>query len=281
LGCIPLATPIAPRSHKDGNFHPLEDLYDSPVSQECLDSIYSSLKPWLRSGCGALLPETSFGSERALLLLDGHCSRNSPFLWKEFADERVDVLCFPAHVTHLIQPLDMFVNAEFKRVLKENLGKLSQPARKEKGGDFLSAIDDAVYACQRPMIIQGSFEEAGICPFAPSKILRKLPETCPDSLRPYRERPNLPHSLGNKVLTSQEMIQALKEGVVEEEDSEDDEELRAIQEELSWIRGRESCIIKHNEDEISECVSGEKCCQGYPERTEDAQIELEEFREGE
>jgi hypothetical protein len=117
--------------------------------------------------------------------LDGHSSRLSPALWRRFADARVDVLCLPAHSTHLLQPLDRFVNAEFNRQLRV----LQRPPGKRQQAKhllpFLFSLSTALRRATDPELIALSFAAAGIVPLDPRIILEELPEVCP----PYARAP--------------------------------------------------------------------------------------------
>jgi hypothetical protein len=46
-------------------------------------------------------------STRALLILDGHASRQNLALWKEFAELGIDVVTLPAHTSHILPPLQL------------------------------------------------------------------------------------------------------------------------------------------------------------------------------
>jgi hypothetical protein len=143
-----------------------------------------------------------------LLVVDGHCSRNAPGLWRKFGEAGVDVLCFPAHVTHLIQPLDLYVNSEFKRILQENIKEFTSANTELNIFSLLSAVDDAIYCGERPKLIRKSFSASGVIPFRPSYILEKLPEHCPESFR-RRSKSSSRFSLGNKVLTDSSVVHEL------------------------------------------------------------------------
>jgi hypothetical protein len=58
--------------------------------------------------------QSAFLQVRALLIVDGHCSRDIPDVWKEFNDNGVDVFMILPHTSHLVQPLDRNVNREIK-----------------------------------------------------------------------------------------------------------------------------------------------------------------------
>ncbi len=53
-----------------------------------------------------------------LLFLDGHSSREHSESLKLFSENHIDVMLFPSHCSHLLQPLDVGVFGPFKKYLK-------------------------------------------------------------------------------------------------------------------------------------------------------------------
>ena len=60
--------------------------------------------------------------ERALLLLDGHVSRNMSDALQLLQNAGIDLLIFPVHMTHLVQPLNRGPFGELKRFLRTRRG---------------------------------------------------------------------------------------------------------------------------------------------------------------
>ena len=60
-------------------------------------------------------------SQKAILFLDGHGSRNNAELMSLFKSENIEVIMFPPHLTHIIQPFDR-VRA---RPLKDSLSRIT------------------------------------------------------------------------------------------------------------------------------------------------------------
>jgi len=58
-----------------------------------------------------------------VLFLDGHNSRSSDTAMEMFSKNNIVVITFPAHCTHLIQPLDNGFFAAFKIWCKKNKNK--------------------------------------------------------------------------------------------------------------------------------------------------------------
>jgi hypothetical protein len=83
------------------------DSFVAYMRERCIPEILAARLP--RDGPNA----------RSLLILDSHPSRRNPQLWRECAENRIDVPTIPAHCSHLLQPLDRGVNAAYKRKLAE------------------------------------------------------------------------------------------------------------------------------------------------------------------
>ena len=57
--------------------------------------------------------------QRAVLFLDGHGTRNNKEMMQLFKNAYIDVIIFPSHLTHLMQPFDVIIAAPFKKALSE------------------------------------------------------------------------------------------------------------------------------------------------------------------
>ena len=67
---------------------------------------------------------SSIRSSRALLVLDGHGSRECPLALKMLHDHGVDVLTLPAHTTHITQMFDVCLAAPLKKEFAKTMQKL-------------------------------------------------------------------------------------------------------------------------------------------------------------
>ena len=56
-------------------------------------------------------------NERAILILDGHDSRNQIEIMQKFKANFIDVVILPAHLTHILQPFDVAIGRPFKQRL--------------------------------------------------------------------------------------------------------------------------------------------------------------------
>jgi hypothetical protein len=100
----------------------------------------------------------------------------SPELWAACLAKRIIVACIPAHSSQLMQPLDIFPNANVKHELPR-VGRV--PKRKKQMTTELPAFFLRLYAVFHraldPLANALSFAAAGIVPFNPPLILSPLP----------------------------------------------------------------------------------------------------------
>lgn len=120
-------------------------------------------------------------TRRVLLLLDGHGSRRTARAIRYLNAFRIDVLTFPGHSTHVLQPFDVGIAGVFKGELLKQI---------QKSGDRLATRDGPsataiglkrwclVCAClealQRSLTrnnCRAAFRATGICPFSPERPL--------------------------------------------------------------------------------------------------------------
>ncbi len=105
------------------------------------------------------------GESPALLIVDGHGSRDNPDIEKLLKQHDIDMLVIPAHSSHILQPLDLTVTGIFKH----ELGKLFRPNFDESLESqrirLLRAADLALYSAFRSDHVRNGFSRAGIHPF--------------------------------------------------------------------------------------------------------------------
>lgn len=124
--------------------------------------IYSTLIPHIKQIRDAFNNQ----SLPALLVVDGHNSRECPITTQLLRDNNIQCICMPAHSSTVLQPLDLTVNGEFKRVLGKHWKPILGEPLDIKRIRLLQvsglALDDA---CSKLNIITG-FAKAGISPFS-------------------------------------------------------------------------------------------------------------------
>jgi hypothetical protein len=106
-----------------------------------------------------------------LLIVDGHSSHASLDFIGLAEQHRVIVLCFPAHATHLLQPLDVGCFASLKKEYCELL-MTEQRAQSTNRDDFIHLYAEAQKVLT-PALIQSSFKSTGIWPFNPAKVMTR------------------------------------------------------------------------------------------------------------
>jgi hypothetical protein len=152
------------------------------------------------------LPEGE--STRALLLLDGASTHSSRSLMEKFAKISCDVVCIPAHTSHLIQPLDRCPNSRFKAALKEQ--QLMFPKKKEMKTELLPFLRGVEAAAEKALwsgnIIAG-FQSACMALRPCRDILPRL-EKKPAT---YDPKPSKRFSISGKVMTDPNFLKMWEE----------------------------------------------------------------------
>jgi hypothetical protein len=124
-------------------------------------------------------------SKMALIIVDGHSSRLNRELWTECSSKNIDVLLLPAHTSHILQPLDLGVNGEFKRELEgaPPFPKKTKLLAELEG--FLTTLRQAIHVALAPHTIIHGFHEAGIVCGSRTEALKKcitvLPPNMPEA----------------------------------------------------------------------------------------------------
>lgn len=113
-------------------------------------------------------------SARHLLVLDGHSSHVNVVVARLAVNANVDILMFPANMTHKLQPLDLAGLKSFKDGF-HNRYRATQNGRSyafmRDSGLLLEAIINAYHSDLTPKSIRSGFDLAGISPFAPERAL--------------------------------------------------------------------------------------------------------------
>jgi hypothetical protein len=131
----------------------------------------------------------SVGANR-LLVLDGHESHISWAFIRHCWDHNIVPLCFPAHSTHLLQPLDIGLFSPLAKAygkVVDNIVRFSHQRITKL--EFLRAYFEAHDTAFTTKNIKSAFLTAGIQPLNRSVVLDKLPATEDDL-----ELPNSPEA---------------------------------------------------------------------------------------
>lgn len=147
--------------------------------------------------------------EPVLLFVDGHSSRADPDTIKMLMEANVVVIVFPAHASHLLQPLDCWMYMQFKQQLGSLRSITSNCPRPEQRLTMLRAVRTALRVATEPHHVTKSFKRAGIYPFNPEEVFHPVvPAPTEGDNKKKRSRSGI--NINARVLTSQELILELE-----------------------------------------------------------------------
>ena len=115
-------------------------------------------------------------NERRLLILDGHGSHlKSPFIGF-CIQHAIDLMVLPSHSSHMTQPLDVGIFGPLKRELTSYADKSAvfNAGRISKSEWATNLVKARKKAMSKDNIMVG-WKNTGLSPFAPFRVLRKVP----------------------------------------------------------------------------------------------------------
>ena len=158
---------------------PLQTLPDLPQTLLQFYSVTGQTNGWITENIyelwirGQFIPyvqdrRAEFGlwNQKALLIVDGHSSRNSDRIIQLLRSHDIDELVLPAHSSTILQPLDLSVNGEFKRKLGENFKQIEGEPADQRRLRLLAVSALALEATLTTLTITKGFSRAGIWPFS-------------------------------------------------------------------------------------------------------------------
>jgi hypothetical protein len=104
--------------------------------------------------------------QRALLIIDGHNSREDRIATQLLRENNIDELCLPAHSSTVLQPLDLTVNGEFKKLLGNNFSSECGESNTTRRIRLLGIAGMALQSSMTILNIVKGFAKAGIHPFS-------------------------------------------------------------------------------------------------------------------
>ena len=124
-------------------------------------------------------PETEITrrGEYRMLLVDGHASHITTQAIQFCIDQKIILLCLPAHLTHILQPLDVGIFAPLAHAYKKGVldrGELVAVYHIDKV-EFLEIYQRARRIAITPTNVQKAWAKTGLSPFNPQLILSILP----------------------------------------------------------------------------------------------------------
>ncbi|KAH7832370.1 uncharacterized protein MONOS_10383 [Monocercomonoides exilis] len=113
----------------------------------------------------------------ALLIMDGGVGHFDENVLKCAKGNLIDVIRLPSHTSHLIQPNDMFVNANLKHSFQKWKLTPSEHTASSIRTNFMQNLKYALSFAFNPKTIETSWRVSGWNPFEPSKVLETLPQS--------------------------------------------------------------------------------------------------------
>jgi hypothetical protein len=116
-------------------------------------------------------------NQKRLLLLDGHNSHTS-LAFTEFAERNnIILLCFPAHATHLLQPLDVAIFGSLKAQYTKMISSLAKSELAINKVQFLRIYIKIRDRIITPRVARSAFKSVGIDTIVNAlPVLSRLPE---------------------------------------------------------------------------------------------------------
>lgn len=149
---------------------------------------------------------------RALLIIDGHNSRESRVTTQLLVDNKIDCICLLAHSSTVLQPLNLTVNEEFKKLLGKHWVPITSEPKNEKHEHLLYIAELALNeACIIFNIVTG-FAKAGLWPYNPQTPLQSAlvrdPATQYIPERKIKKKQGV--DISGKVLTDGKVIEPIR-----------------------------------------------------------------------
>jgi len=111
-----------------------------------------------------------------LLIFNGHGSHKTLEFTQYCINRKILLACFPSHLTHKMQPLDVVIFQPFKHWYGKAVNQAYRTgAFKINKMEFLHLIPNVRKHIFKKVIIKAVFAETGLYPFNPKKVLNKLP----------------------------------------------------------------------------------------------------------
>jgi len=110
-----------------------------------------------------------------LLILDGHCSHINLEFCQYAIDNNIELLCFPSHTTHLLQPLDVGLfgplQKYYSKAADDHMRDTRAAVVKGTFWKFYSAARRQAYTKEN---LKLAWRKTGIHPFNPNAVLTQL-----------------------------------------------------------------------------------------------------------
>ena len=184
------------------------------------DECFTEWSNWLITRVKEIRETYGFDpTKRAILLLDGHNSRDNREVMENFKKNFIEVVIFPPHLTHIMQPFDKVV----ARPLKDCLSKIArQLAEEQASGDHntvslirfiqIKSLIDAHRVATTTYNCAKAFESCGIFPYDPTKVItNKLIKRSSKNFIQTETIKGPSFKISGRCITSDDVLQCLRE----------------------------------------------------------------------
>ena len=184
------------------------------------DDAFEHWSKWFIQYIIDLRAERSYAKDqRAILFLDGHVTRNNKKVMQLFHNTHIDVIIFPPHLTHLIQPFDTTLARPLKKALKafaqtiyELLSKEEQSVTSLLRLAQVIAIIDACTVARTITNCRVAFKSCGLFPRNANEVLsKKGVRKSSKSFIDFSTPPASPIKISGRCITQDEVLHNLRE----------------------------------------------------------------------
>ena len=114
-----------------------------------------------------------------LLIEDNHSSHISISVIEKARECNIYILCLPAHITHLLQPLDVGVFKSFKENFCKACHHLCKGGRVVTDQDITDLVAEAWPVSVMPINLMSGFKKCGIYQLNPSEVEDRMLKIAP------------------------------------------------------------------------------------------------------
>ena len=149
----------------------------------------------------------------ALLLVDGHASRANPELLRMAMENKIEILTYVAHASHLQQVLDCGIFRQFKSILSSKRLKAPPASAAEWRKEILVKTIGAIHTACAPHFIRAAWRDSGRWPIDSEAVINQT--NFPGfgqsaSSEPERRRKRAGFRISHRILTCNEAIEELE-----------------------------------------------------------------------
>jgi hypothetical protein len=109
-----------------------------------------------------------------MLIMDGHSSHVNLKFVQFCEDHKIIPICLPPHSTHLLQPLDLVIFPQLKRLYSSKVDEYATRGITGINKEYFLRILGEIYPqIYTPRLINSAFQAAGLLPYNPDEALKR------------------------------------------------------------------------------------------------------------